>query len=64
MLLKKTHKKKLKSFSHFNHLLKNGSYGFKITSNLRLTENQLVSMERILKSKLKKLSVQFQKSKV
>ena len=64
MILKKTHKKKLKRLSHSNHLLKIGSHGFKILSDLQLTEKQIISLERILKIKLKKLSIQFQRTKV
>ena len=64
MILKKTHKKKLNRLSHSNHLLKTGFYGFKILSDLQLTEKQAMSLERILKVKLKKLSIQFQKTKV
>ena len=64
MILKKTYKKKLNRLSHSKHLLKTGSYGIKILSNLRLTEKQMMSLERILKVKLKELSIQFQKTKV
>lgn len=64
MQLKKTHKSPKKILSCQNHLLKTGSYGFQILSNLQMTEKQMVSLERTLKSKLKKISIQLQKVKL
>ena len=64
MSLKKTHKTKIKNLSYSNHLLKIGSYGFKILSNLRLTEKQKLNLERILKTKLKKMFNPLSKYKV
>ena len=64
MTLKKTHKKIINNLNHNNHLLKTGSYGFKVISNLRLTETQMMCLERNLKIKSKKLSAQFQKPKI
>lgn len=63
MALKKTHKKIIHNLNYQNHLLKTGSYGFKIMSNFRLTEKQIISLERTLKTKLKKLSIQGQRPK-
>ena len=63
MQLKKTHKNQQKTLSYYNHLLKTGSYGFKIMSDMQMTEKQNTSIERILKSKLKKFSVQLEKVK-
>ena len=64
MQLKKIHKTPKKTLSYHNHLLKWGSYGFKIMSNIQITEKQIMSIERILKSQLKKFSIQFQKVKL
>lgn len=64
MQLRKIHKTPRKTLSYCNHLLKAGSYGFKIMSNIQMTEKQLTSIERILKSQLKKFSIQFQKVKL
>lgn len=64
MQLKKSHKGQKKILSYCNHLLKVGFYGFKIMSNLRLTEKQIIVMERILKGKLKKFSTQLQRIKL
>ena len=64
MQLKKIHKTPKKTLSYYNHLLKVGSYGFKIMSDIQMTEKQMMSFERILKTKLKKFSIQFQKVKL
>lgn len=56
IIMKKTHTIFPKILTNSNHLLKSGSYGFKISSNLRLTKNQLVLLERSLMIKLKTLS--------
>lgn len=64
MQLKKIHKAPKKILSYYNHLLKTGSYGFKIMSNIQITEKQMISIERILKSQLKKCSIQLQKVKL
>ena len=64
MQLKKLHKNPKKTLSYNNHLLKEGSYGFKILSTIQMTEKQIISIERILKSQLKKFSIQFQKVKL
>lgn len=64
MQLKKIHKGRKKTLGYSNYLLKVGSYGFKLMSNLRLTEKQTMVMERILRIKLKKFSTQLQKIKL
>ena len=64
MQLKKIHRTPKKTLSYCNHLLKTGSYGFKIMSNIQITEKQATSIERILKSRLKKFSIQLQKVKL
>ena len=64
MQLKKVHKSPKKTLNYYNHLLKSGTYGFKLLSSLQLTESQVTSIERILKSKLKKFSIQLQKVKL
>ena len=62
MQLKKIHKSSKKILN--NHLLRIGSYGFKVMSNVRITEKQIISIERILKGQLKKFSIQLQKVKL
>jgi ribosomal protein L16/L10AE len=52
---KKTYLNATKSLTNSNHLLKFGSYGFKLLSNLRLTEEQMVALRRLLLKKLKNL---------
>ena len=64
MQLKKIHKSSKKTLDYQNHLLKVGSYGVKVLSNLQITEKQIISIERILKGQLKKISVQLQKTKL
>lgn len=64
MTLRKTHRKIAHNLNYQNHLLKTGSYGLKIMSNLRLGEKQIISLERTLKIKLKKLLIQGQKPKI
>lgn len=64
MQLKKIHKSSRKILSYYKHLLKTGSYGFKIMSDVRITEKQIISIERTLKSQLKKFSIQLQKVKL
>nr|YP_009502223.1 ribosomal protein L16 [Porolithon onkodes]ASB29825.1 ribosomal protein L16 [Porolithon onkodes] len=64
MMTKKTHKKTINNLSYYNHLLKKGSYGFKIMSDLRLTEKQIISLERNLKIRLKKLSIKSYRPKI
>ena len=64
MIIKKTHKKTTNTLSYYNHLLKEGSYGFKIMSNLRLTEKQVIALERNLKTKLKKSLIQSRRPKI
>ena len=53
---KKTHINPTIILTNSNHILKYGSYGFKILTNLKLTKNHLISIERILSKKLKSLS--------
>ena len=55
-MIKKSHKKISSSLTYSNHLLKFGSCGFKVISALRLTKEELVSLERIVVKKLKNLS--------
>ena len=64
MILKKTHKKITNNLNHGDHLLKTGSYGFKVLSNIRLTERQVMCLERNLKIKSKKLLAHFRKPKI
>lgn len=52
---KKTYLNTTKGSTNSNHLLKFGSYGFKLLSNLRLTEEQIVALRRLLLKKLKNL---------
>ena len=56
IIMKKTHTIFPKTSTNSNHLLKLGSYGFKISSSLRVTKNQLILLERLLARKLKTLS--------
>ena len=55
-MIKKSHKKIPKVLNYSNHLLKFGSYGFKVTSVLRLTKEELASLNRIILRKLKSLT--------
>ncbi len=53
---KHTHINPVKILTNSNYLLKQGSYGFKLLTNLELTKNQLISVERLLVRKLKSLN--------
>ena len=55
-ILKKTHKLNTKNLTYSRHLLKFGTYGLKVLSDLHLTKDQIVSIERNLTKKLKDLS--------
>lgn len=63
-MIKKTHKKTPKNLTYSRHLLKFGSYGFKMLSDLRLTKEQVNSLERALVKKLKYLSSPSKKAKI
>lgn len=63
-MIKKTHKKLFKNLTYSFHLLKFGSFGFKILSDLRLTTEQINSLERSLVKKLRSLSGQTKKYKI
>ena len=55
-MLKKTHvPHKIRTLARSNHLLKFGSYGFKVLVTTRLTEQQFDSLDRILVRKIKSL---------
>lgn len=54
--IKKTHKKTPKNLTYTNHLIKFGTCGLKILSDLSITKEQLTSIERFLHKKLKDLS--------
>lgn len=57
-MIKKTHKKIPKTLTSNRYLLKFGSYGFKILSNLCLRKDQILSLEKNLLKKLKNTSSQ------
>ena len=63
-MIKKTHKKISKNLTYSFHLLKFGSVGFKILSDLRLTREQINSLERALTKKLRSFSSQTKKYKI
>lgn len=63
-MIKKTHKKSFKNLTYSFHLLKFGSFGFKILSDLRLTTEQRNSLERSLVKKLRSFSSQTKKYKI
>ena len=52
---RKTHTSNIKTITNSNYLLKRGYYGFKLLSDIRLTKNQIISLERLLLEKIKKL---------
>lgn len=54
--MRKTHKLILKNLTYSCHLLKFGSCGLKVLSNLQLTQEQISSMNRFLNQKIKNLS--------
>lgn len=54
-MLKKLHKKIPRTLSYSCHSLKFGSCGFKILSPLRLTKEQLNSLDRVLTRKINSL---------
>lgn len=60
---KKTHINPTKILTNSNHVLKWGSHGFKLLTNLRLTKDQLISLERLLNQKIKSLNNSSKKSK-
>lgn len=62
--MKKTHTNINKTLTNSNHLLKFGSHGLKISSNLRLTKNQLICLDRSLLKKLKNLDTQIKNYKL
>lgn len=62
-MLKKTHKTPKKNLAYSSQLLKFGSCGLKILSDLRLNKEQIASIERSLMKKLKELSSYSKKCK-
>lgn len=54
-MIKKSHKKYSKTLAYTRHALKFGNFGFKITTPTNLTKEQLVSFERALQKKIRKL---------
>ena len=62
--MKKTHKIFPNNLTYSRHLLQFGSCGLKILSDLKLTKNQLNSLERFINQKLKNLTKYSRKYKV
>nr|YP_009660493.1 ribosomal protein L16 [Corallina chilensis]QCS25441.1 ribosomal protein L16 [Corallina chilensis] len=55
-ITKKSHKIHLKSSSHTRHILRFGTYGFKIMSTIVLTTEQIQSLNRFLLKTIKNQS--------
>ena len=60
---RKTHINPTKILTSSNHLLKQGCYGLKLLTNLKLTKDQLISLERLLTKKIKSLNTSSKKYK-
>ena len=60
----KTHKLIVKNLTYSRHLLKFGSYGLKVLSDLRLNKEQIESLNRSLQRKVKTLSNYSKKIKI
>ncbi len=54
--MRKTHKLISKNLAYSRHLLKFGSCGLKILSNLQLTQQQISSIDRFLSKRVKNFS--------
>lgn len=54
-MIKKSHKKYPKTLTYTRHILKYGDFGFKTTTSVRLTKEQLFSFERVLQRKIRSL---------
>lgn len=62
--MKKTHITTSKTWTNSTHLLKFGTYGFKLTENLWLTKNQFKTLDRLLHLKIKTLEGSIKSCKV
>ena len=62
--MRKTHKLVVKNLTYSCHLLKFGSYGLKILSDLQLNKEQIESLNRSLYRKVKTLSSHSKKVKI
>nr|AYR06597.1 ribosomal protein L16 [Lithothamnion sp.] len=55
-MIKKSHNKYPKNFAYNRHILKFGNIGFKVTSKLTLTKEQLFYLNRAFQQKLNNLA--------
>ena len=60
----KTHKPTYKKLTYSCHLLKFGSFGIKVLQDVRLTTEQITSIERFLQKTLKKVLTPSKRCKV